>query len=129
MLNCCNKDIKSGELWILKDIKDFTARKLYTAKCPICKDDVVLLIETRICDNQVFINNLTKIEAVKTLYREKKRRLQLIPNIKQDYLSGWLYGENVQIRNKKGQVTQIRQYSCNYSTGKRNLEKVINSSE
>lgn len=124
MLICCNQKIKSGELWILKDIKGFTSRKLYKAICPICGDDVVLLIEKRTTDNKLFFNNLNKIEAVKTIYREKKRRLTVVPAIEHDNLYGWIYGVNKEIKNKKKETTQIRQYSSDFH-GNRVLTKRI----
>lgn len=110
---------------ILNDIKGFTARKLYKAKCPKCKEYVVTLIEKRISDNKVFVNeNITGIEAVKVLYREKKRISATLPNIQSDTLYGWVYGHNVEIKNKNKQVTQIRQYSKDFS-GNKNLTKKV----
>lgn len=124
-LICCNNKIKCGEVLILNDIKGFTARKLYKAKCPKCKDDVVTLIETRVSDNKMFVNaNITGLEAVKVLYREKKRILATLPDIKSDVLFGWIYGHNVEIRNKNKQVTQIRQYAKDFS-GNKNLTKKV----
>lgn len=124
-LVCCNNKIKCGEVLILNDIKGFTARKLYKAKCPKCKDDVVTLIETRVSDNKIFVNaNITGLEAVKVLYREKKRILATLPDIKSDVLFGWIYGHNVEIRNKNKQVTQIRQYAKDFS-GNKNLTKKV----
>lgn len=128
-LLCCNKEVKKIELWILKDFKGFTQRKLLIGKCSICGDDVALQIMTSTKTGEKYYNLYNGIEAVKTIYREKRRKLVVIPDIKAEGLYGWLYGVNVQIRNKKGQVTQIRQYSCNYSTGKKSLEKVINNCE
>ena len=115
---CCNQKISSGELWILKDIKNFTARKLYKAICPICGEDVVQLIKKRIQDNKIFCNNLNNIEAVKTIYREKKRRITVIPSIEHDNLYGWIYGVNKEIRNKRNDVTQVRQYSSDFQGNK-----------
>ena len=116
--SCCNKKLKKGEVWFLKDIKDFTARKLYVSKCPYCNDDVLLLIEKRTSDNKIFINQIKGIEAVKTLYREKKRKLQTIPDVESVFLYGWVYGVNVEIKNKKGDITQLRQYSADFSGNK-----------
>lgn len=117
-LICCNKTIQNTELWFLSDIKNFTDRKLYLGVCPHCFEDVAMLFEKRISDNKIFINELTGIEAVKTMYREKKRKLTVIPNIKPHALYGWVYGVNTQIKNKKGEVTQIRQYASDFSNNK-----------
>lgn len=125
MLICCNNEIKSGELWILKDIKNFTARKLYTAKCPICGDDVVLLIEKRLNDGKIFSNNINGIEAIKTIYREKKRRITTLANIEYNNLYGWIYGVNVEIKNKKGEVKQVRQYSSDFYGNKKLSKKLF----
>lgn len=129
MLCCCEHKILCGEIWILKDLKKFTARKLYKGKCPFCNEDVVTLIEQRISDGKIFINrNIKGIEALKLLYREKKRALTTLPNIKQNSLHGWIYGKNVQIKNKKGEIVQIRQYSCDFNSNKRELVKSFKSS-
>lgn len=110
---------------MLNDIEGFTARKLYKAKCPKCKEDVVTLIEKRVSDNKIFVNaNITGIEAVKTIYREKKRISAALPNIKSDSLFGWVYGHNVEIRNKNKQVTQVRQYAADFSGNKKLTKKV-----
>lgn len=117
-LVCCNKKVTTGDLWFLADIKGFTARKIYIGICEKCKEDLAVLIETRICDKKVFINELKGIEAVKTIYREKKRKLVTLPNIKANCLYGWVYGVNVEIKNKKGKVTQIRQYASDFKNQK-----------
>ena len=126
-LQCCNTKIKSGNFYFLKDIKGFTARKIYVGKCRICGDYAVILFETRIKDNIVFVNQLNGIEAVKTLYREKKRIVSVFPDIKDNGLYGWIYGHNVQIKNKKGIVTQIRQYASDFKGNKSLVKKIINS--
>lgn len=122
---CCNKKVKIREVWYLKDIKGFTARRLAIGKCPICNDDVVMLIEKRIEDNQVFEDNLNGINAVKTIYREKKRRLITIDNIRDNELYGWIYGVNVEIKNKNQKITQVRQYSSDFSGNKKLAKKIF----
>lgn len=125
-LSCCGQNITCGNVWFLQDIKGFTKRKLFIGYCFNCKNKVVILSETRIDDNKTFLNELRGIEAVKTIYREKKRKVAVFPNIKTDTLYGWIYGVNVQIKNKKGQVVQVRQYACELRTNKRKLIKTIN---
>lgn len=126
VLKCCNNEVRSGELWILKDIKGFTARKLYTAKCNICGDDIALLVEKRINDGKIFTNNFNGIEAVKVLYREKKRKIVCLPKIEYNNLYGWIYGVNTEIRNKKGETTQIRQYSSDFYGNKKLAKQILN---
>lgn len=121
---CCNQKIEIGDLWFLSDIKGFTARKLYIGTCKKCDEEYAVLIETRVSDNKTFVNKLKGIEAVKTMYREKKRKLMTFPRIKSSNLYGWIYGHNVQIRNKKGKVTQIRQYSSDFY-GQKELTKSL----
>lgn len=123
-ISCCNELITQGDIWFLADIKNFTARKLYKAKCPVCNEDIILLIEKRISDDKIFINKINGIEAVKTLYRENKRKLQVFPERKIDNLYGWIYGVNVEIKNKKGNITQIRQYSSDFNKNKMLVRKI-----
>lgn len=119
---CCSKKIICGEIWLLRDIKDFTSRKLYKGICSICGDDVVLLIEKRIKDDEIYARNIRGIEAVKTIYREKKRRLKVFENIKSDALYGWIYGINQEIKNKKGEVTKIKRFCSDFSGNKKCIE-------
>ena len=124
-LKCCTQ-ISHSEIWVLKDIENFTERKLAYAVCPKCKDAVITLIEKRISDGKIFINaNIKGINAVKTLYREKKRVLAQVPQVKMSDLFGWIYGTNKEIRNKKGEITQIRQYSTDFSNKKRLAKKIL----
>ena len=110
---------ETGSLLFLRDIKGFVGRKLF-----ILEEDRAVLIETRIDDKKTFVNELSGIEAVKTIYREKKRVVKVFPKIDESCLDGWVYGVNVQIKNKKGQVSQIRQYASNFN-GKKKLVKKI----
>lgn len=121
---CC-EEIKNVELWFLKDIKDFTGRKLIFANCPVCGQAVITLIEKRISDNEVFVNdNICGENAVKILFREQKRLQTKLFDIKSSDLFGWIYGVNIGIKNKHGEITQCRQYSTNFY-GKRKLVKKI----
>lgn len=124
-LRCCNKDIACGELWILNDFKGYTKRKLLIGKCDICGDDVALQIMTSTNDNKTYANLYNGIEAVKVIYREKKRKVAVMPNIKTDCLFGWVYGVNKEIKNKQGKVTQVRQYACSLNDNKKVLIKNI----
>lgn len=123
-LMCCNKNIVCGEVWFLADIKGFTGRKMYKTHCPICDKDSVILIETSTDNHKTYVNVLRNIEAVKTIYREKRRKITAMPDIKTECLYGWIYGVNTQIKNKQGKITKIRQYSSDFS-GKKVLSKEI----
>ena len=123
--SCCNRKIKAGDCWFLKDIKNFTARKIFISKCSNCREVIAILTEKRISDNKIFINFTKGIEAVKTIYRERKRAIQIFPDIKINSLYGWVYGHNVQIKNKKGEITQIRQYASDFKGNKFLTKKII----
>lgn len=121
----CGKANHKAKLLDLKDIRGFTKRKILTCVCSQCHNVVLTLSETRIEDGKVFINeNIYGKRAVNILIRESKNILDNtsignIGNVK------WCYGDNVQIKNRKGKVVKIRQYSKDFSTGKRTLEKEI----
>lgn len=123
-LMCCNKNINDGTLWILQDIKGLTARKMLIGTCSVCGDEVVVMVSKRVSDGKIFVDNFNGIEAVKTIYREKRRKITAMPDIKTECLYGWIYGVNTQIKNKQGKITKIRQYSSDFS-GKKVLSKEI----
>lgn len=125
VLRCCNKEVKQGEVWILQDYNGFDARKMYVGKCPVCEDDVVFLYQRRIEDGAQYGTPLTGIEAVKTIYREKKRIISKTPKIQSSQVQEWIYGTNIQIKSKTGKVIKIRQYSTDYKTGEKVLVKEI----
>lgn len=124
-LSCCNTEIKEAELWILKDFKGYTKRKLFIGRCKKCGDWACLQIMTHTESQKTYYNLYNRIEAVKTIYREKKRIIQQLPNIKANSLYGWIYGHNVQIRNKKGEVVQIRQYASDFGGNKSLVKRII----
>ena len=121
---CCGKKIKNGELWFLKDFKNFTARKMYIGKCSICGDDAALQIMTCVKTGKTYYNLYNGIEAVKVIYREKKRKVVAFMDIKSETLYGWIYGVNKQIKSNKHTI--IRQYACDFS-GVKKLRKELNS--
>lgn len=125
-LTCeCGNTFNKTELWILKDTEDFEARKLIVGLCHKCRRPVATLIEKRISDGRVFVNeNYTSNSAVKVIKRESKRFLSKYYKVETSQLYGWIYGVNTEIRNKQGEVTQIRQYSSDYH-GRKTLTKRI----
>lgn len=125
-LNCsCNNEIKKVEVWFLKDIADFEARKIIFGKCPKCRRPVVTIIEKRIIDGEVFIKeNITGNEAMRVLNRETKRMLCKYYKVDVNSLNGWVYGINTEIKNKKGEVTQIRQYASDFNKNKVLIKKI-----
>ena len=123
-IKCCKHTIKNGEIWLLQDIKGFTKRKLFKVHCDICDEDIVIITEKNIEQDKVYVNERRGIEAVKTLYREKKRKIEVFPNIETNNLFGWIYGINTQIKTRNGTISQTRQYSSDFK-GNKQLTKVI----
>lgn len=124
-LACCNKKIEVAELWELADFKGYTKRKLLIGKCQICGDEAALQIMTSTDTGKTYYNLYNGIEAVKVIYREKRRKLKILPNIKTNTLYGWIYGVNVQIKNKKGEITQLRQYSSDFKNNKKIVKTIL----
>ena len=106
------------EEWILKDIKDFTNRKILTGKCRKCGRYHAFLSEERTCDGIVYTKQIEKKLVKKVLMREAKRII--LRKYLDNYLDfkTWVYGVNKQIKNKKGNVTQIRQYASDFNNNK-----------
>lgn len=122
----CKTVINKVDVWFLKDIKNFEARKLIIGLCSKCHRPVVTLIEKRISDGQVFQDeNITGNDAVKIINRESKRALCRYFKVDTNSLCGWVYGVNTEIKNKKGDVTQIRQYSSDFYGKKKIIKKQI----
>ena len=124
-IECCKQKIQRGELWLLQEIKGYTNRKLYKAHCPICDEDIVLYVHKNTATNKVYPEIIRGINAVKLLYKEKKRRLQVFANVETDKLYGWIYGINSEVRNKDGNVVQIRQYASDFKGNKALVKKVL----
>lgn len=123
-LFCCGKKINFGNLFFLKDISNFTARKMFTGKCPVCNEYLAVITEKRITDGKMYIDEFKGIEAVKATYREKKRVVSSLPNIQSDNLFGWIYGVNVEIKNKKGKIVQLRQYASDFANNKTLVKRI-----
>ncbi|MCD7739900.1 MAG: hypothetical protein LUH11_00920 [Candidatus Gastranaerophilales bacterium] len=125
MLFCCNEKINDVNIWFLNDLKNFTARKIEWGQCPCCKVVSLNLIEKRIDDDKFFIDHQKGKQALDTLKRERKRIVEQFPHIQSDVFKGWVYGHNVQIKNKKGKVTQIRQYASDFYGNKTKVKTII----
>lgn len=123
LMRHCNVNTEPSEVWFLKDIEFFTDRILLIGKCDVCKKDIVTLIEVRKKDNIPFVNNLSGQKAIKVKTREKKRIDYTLSSLNQQN-SSWVYGVNVGIKNKNGDVTQVRQYAADFN-GKRKIVKRI----
>lgn len=107
-----NTSIIPYDVWFLENTKDFCERKLLLGKTK--KDKVVVsLIETRINDARVYVDTQTGDKAEKIIHKERSRilytRLEMIFSRKGKPF-GWTYGDNREVRNKKGEVIAIKQF-------------------
>lgn len=121
----CGNDIlkKNIRIWELKDSKDFTNRKIAIADCR-CGNHLAKLYQERISDGQLFVNEYQGTEAIKVIAREAKRLISETYETPKQALSGWIYGVNKEIKNKKGEVTQIRQYAASFFNSRELVKKV-----
>lgn len=113
----CGHHIKNTEVWILKDIKNFDSRKLIIGHCK-CNKLKLALIERRLSDKKIFTNIIEDKYTSKILLNEKNRLVCRYYDVKSSSLYGWIYGVNIEIKNKQGKVTQIRQYSADFNGNK-----------
>jgi hypothetical protein len=121
----CSNEISKVEVWILKDTKDFEARKLVIGQCPLCHRPVVSIYEKRITDKKIFAKeNISGNNAVQIINKETKRMLCKYYKIEVNSLNGWIYGVNKEIKNRQGSVTQIRQYSADFRGNKKIVKKL-----
>lgn len=127
LISCKNCNTRSDvtEIQELDDIEGFSDRILIIGVCTTCNKDIALLVETRTKDNQTFYDRYHDEEAIKVIKREKKRIKNKSVEADIKYFK-WIYGKNIEIKNKDGKTVQIRQYACDYRTNKRKLLKVIN---
>lgn len=128
-LSCkCKNTAALTEIWILKDIHNFVNRQLAVGKCKKCNSFVVSLKEERLTDNKVFVDNENDSKKVLSiLQREAKRTINRVYPKNSTCLKGWIYGINSQIRNKKGEITQIRQYASDFNQNKKIVKKIFPS--
>lgn len=123
---CGSNSLKNHRIWILHDVKGFTDRELFMVKCNNCRQTSVTLKEKRISDGKVFINQIdSEKNALKTILRESKRIIREMVDIDFRLLNGWIYGTNVQLKNRKGKVVQIRQYSTTFGGDKQLVKKIM----
>ncbi len=129
MILCCNickKQLKFYKVWYLQDIKNFTERELFIVKCNKCRSITVALKEVRISDRKVFVNKIeSEVQALKTIAREGKRVIKEVISSDSNTLNGWVYGTNIEIKNKQGQVVQVRQYATDFNKKKELVKKIM----
>ena len=127
MLYHCNQSFREYEIWFLDDLALFRHRLLMFGKCPNCKKDIALLIEERIEDGRVFQDKYIGYKKIEKLTAKIKHQILYSSNdakIQKGKPFSWVYGENVEIHNKKGEVVAIKQKACDYF-GQKETIKVI----
>lgn len=134
--HCNNVRFGTYDIWFLRNIensnksKTFINRKLFFGLCPSCRKRIAVLESYRKSDNKYFYTqavegtkqfaNMVMAEQSKIVYT-----LQDTMNQKNTLGDGWVYGINKEIKNKQGEVTQVRQYACSLKNNKRSLVKKI----
>lgn len=124
-----NQTVEPYEVWYLKDIEQFTYRSLLLGKVQDSKTkkfkDIATLIEVRKADNMPFVNNLSGTQAARVARIEKKRIDFTLSDLRNSRKSkSWIFGVNVEIRNKSKDVTQIRQYAADWHNKKKLVKKI-----
>lgn len=123
-----NIEIRPFDIWFLEDTKDFNERKLLLGSTSKGKT-VVTLIENRKIDFKVYVDTQFGLKAQKIIQNERKRvlytRQELICS-KRGKPFGWTYGDNREIRNKKGEVIKIRQYASDFNGNKMLVKEFLN---
>lgn len=126
MFNHCGAKIKPDEVWFLAETKECSNRILYIGFCPRCLKDFTCLVETSKTENKTF----TKIKSGKKAQKEielcrlDKLYTSIDLKIKKGKPFGWIFGENKEIHNSKGQVIEIVQKACDYYGQKEVIKRI-----
>lgn len=107
--------MKHKVIWFLEDIKDFTERKLYIFESPEGKI-VTFLVEKSIDSGNLFTQRDLGEKARNIIERERCRILYTSDDIKlsKGKPCGWVYGENIEIHDRKGNVIGIKRNVCDF---------------
>ena len=124
LINCknCNSKNNVFEIVELKDNVQCENRLIFKAFCRKCNQDIAMYLEIRREDKKAFFKNKNKRELAEFLKKEKRN---IISYEKYNNCIGWRYGVNKEIKTKTSKVSKIRQYSADFKTGQRKLEKEI----
>ena len=126
MFNHCGMKFKPIEVWFLADTKECTDRTLYIGFCPRCLKDFTCLIETDKIKNQTYYKIKQGNKAIKEVELCRADKLYTSQDVKvqKGTPSGWIYGENKEIHNRKGEVISIRQKACDFY-GQKEIIKTV----
>lgn len=116
MFNHCGLKFKAYDVWFLANTKECDNRILYIGFCPHCLKDFTCLIETSKTENKTFNKIKSGKAALKEIELCRTDKLYTANDlkIKKGKPYGWIYGENVEIHNNKGEIIKIRQKACDY---------------
>lgn len=125
----CNLTFNPYDIWFLYDNATDKNRRLLLGKCPICKKDVVTLLEERKKDSKIFCQIESGKKAIKLIDIAilKKDIIYTANEIKnkKGNLFGLCYGDNKEIHNNKGEVIKIRQSRCDWYGQKEVINEVL----
>lgn len=107
------KKIKHKIVWFLSDLDGFSERKLYIFIPQVNKKITVLSEKNKITGNVFYQKDIGQ-KALNTIKREEIRKLYTSEDIKitKGKPCGWVFGENIEIKNKKG--ISIKQKRCDF---------------
>lgn len=121
---------KADDTWYLQSLnstkpeKMFIKRRLFIGKCPKCKKEVVMLVEVRAFDNRIFVQIAIGANAERIKNNEKKRIIYTSNSVPKGKLSGFVYGENVELHCRKqkgekvGKIRAVKQNACDWNKQK-----------
>lgn len=121
------RKIKHKTIWFLAELNNFTERKLYIFEFIDKKvKTITVLVEKDKLTGEIFSQKSKGQQAKDVIEREKIRILFTSDDIKvqKGKPFGWIYGENKEIHNKKGQVIAIKQKACDYFGQKETIKCV-----
>ena len=95
-------------------------RKLTVSYCPECLFPIALLKEKRISDGRLFSEYISGYKVFKKIKIEKKNILYVKYGQSKKVKDDWTFGINKEIKNRKGEIVEIRQYASNFK-GKKEL--------
>lgn len=121
------KKIKHKTIWFLADLNNFTERKLYIFEFIDQKVKIItVLVEKDELTGEVFSQRNKGQKANDIIERERIRILFTSDDIKvqKGKPYGWIYGENKEIHNRKGQVVAIKVKACDFYGQKETIKCV-----
>lgn len=124
IINCkvCNSKNRVFEIIELKDSELFENRLIFKSHCTKCGEEFGMFLEIRKEDKKAFFDKLTEYELFELIKKEKRNILKYEKYDR--FQSGaWRYGINKEIRSRNGKTVRIRQYSADFKTGAKHLEK------